>query len=43
MEVGDVDGNGGFARVPLHVRGRVDIGEIVDFGKDGGDDLGSWG
>jgi hypothetical protein len=38
-EVGDVDCDGGFACVPEHVRGGVDIAEIIDFGEYSGDNL----
>jgi hypothetical protein len=31
-EVGDVDSDGGFAGVPEHVDGRIDVLEIVYFG-----------
>jgi hypothetical protein len=38
-EVGDVDGDGGFARVPEHVGRGVHVGEVVVFGKGGGENL----
>lgn len=38
-EVRDIDGDGGFAGVPEHVSCCIDVGEIVDFCEDGGDDL----
>lgn len=38
-EIGDVDSNRSFASIPQHVDCGVDVAEIVDFGKDGGNDL----
>ena len=38
-QIGDVDGDAGFAGVPEHVGCRVDVGEIVNFCEDRGDDL----
>jgi hypothetical protein len=38
-EVGDVDSDRGFAGVPEHVGCCIDVGEVVDFCKNCGDDL----